>query len=171
MRDRSLSRYDLELDAYSSCQLTGSSSAKLDLSLDFHSDLEYDFYEKNVNASPGCRYLELPGAYGQRRNWDIAGNEQDVGSPWKDFDPLWYQRNNEIAYGNDKVFYDRGTVQPTGSSVFGYDGLRPLSVNPFNTARNPFDGVDQTLSTAGRIPVSQNGQCFKSEFCGFCFGF
>lgn len=148
----------MKSDSYSSCQLTSVPSEKLDLSLDFQSEVDYDFYEKNVNASPSCRYLELdsPFNYGQNRKWGNVGNEQDV-SLWQDFNPLWYQRN-DIGYGNDRVYYDRGVV--TSTAAPGYGGV-PLAINPnnpFNNVQLSYGGVTPTLSTADRLPVSSNGK-------------
>lgn len=146
----------MKLDSYSSCQLTSVSSAKLDLTLDFESEVDYDFFEKNVNGSPSCRYLQEysnPFNYGQNRKWGIAGNEQDI-SLWQD--PLWYQRN-DVLYGNDRVYYDRGVLATAG--VPGYDGvaLSAKPGNPFNNVQFLYNGISPTLSTVNRIPISTNG--------------
>lgn len=137
----------MKLDSYSSCQLTSVPSQKLDLSLDFQSEVNYDFYEKNVNASPSCRYLEFPNVYGGLvRKWDITGNGQDL-SLWQDVNPsLWYQKN-DIAYGNEPVYYDRG-IQSTP--------VVPVSITP--NVQIPNDGVSPTFPTAIRPAiVSPNG--------------
>lgn len=138
----------MKLDSYSSCQLTSVPSQKLDLSLDFQSELDYDFYEKNVNASPSCRYLEFPKLYaGQIRKWDVTGNGQDI-SLWQDVNPpLWYQKN-DIAYGNEPVYYDRSILQSTPSV--------PMSITP--NVQIPNDGASPTFPTGTRPAImSPNG--------------
>lgn len=139
----------MNLNSYSSCQLTDVPPEKLDLSLDFQSDLDYDFYQKNVNASPSCRYLELNNLYGQRRQW---GQKPDISSLWQNFNPTWFQRN-DIGYGNDQVYYDRGILS-TGAPV--PDISTPLFIRP---NQNPFlyGEVNPTISTADQLPVSFNG--------------
>uniref|UniRef100_A0A2S2R1U8 Apple domain-containing protein n=1 Tax=Sipha flava TaxID=143950 RepID=A0A2S2R1U8_9HEMI len=148
-------RYDMKLDSYSSCQLTSVPSAKLDLSLDFQSDLDYDFFEKNVNASPTCRYLELTNPYGQRRNWGIAGNQEDL---WQDLGPLWYQRN-EIAYGADKVYYDTGLQPKPGVPEYDGASLTRPNDNPYNNFQLLYNGIQPSLSVPDRQPLSPN-ECF-----------
>lgn len=146
----------MKLDSYSSCQLTSVPTEKLDLSLDFQSDIDYDFFEKNINGSPSCRYLELGSGYGERRQWGVTGNEQDL-SLWQDLSPSLYQKN-DVGYGNDQVYYDRG-IQSTPAGIPGYDStslLRPI--NPYNKPQFPlYSGVNPTISTPDRLPVSING--------------
>lgn len=114
-------RYDMKLDSYSSCQLTSVPVAKLDLSADFQSDVDYDFFQKNVNASPSCRYSDLTGPYGQGQKWP-SPNGPDL-SLWQDPGLLWQQRN-DVAYGNDRVFYDPAVYLSTpAAAVPGYGGV------------------------------------------------
>jgi len=132
-------------------------SDKLDLSSDFQSDVEYDFFEKNVNASPSCRFTDLGSPYGQRRKWDGSENEQDL---WKDLIPQW-QQGNEVAYGGgDRVFYDQ--LKPGVQELFGGGGgtflIRPD--NPYNNnVRFLYNNIQPTLTatTANRLPASVNG--------------
>lgn len=142
-------RYDVNLNSYSSCQLTAVPMEKLDLTLDFQSDLDYDFYERNLNASPSCRYLEVNSLYGQKHAW---GQEPDISNLWQDLNPTWNQRN-DIGYGNDKVYYDRGVIS-TGLPV--PDNGTPLSIKP-NQIPFLYGDINPTLSTADRLPVSSNG--------------
>lgn len=145
----------MKLDSYSSCQLTSVPSAKLDLSSDFQSDVDYDFFEKNVNASPSCRYLELSNPYGQRRDWGVVGNDQDL-SLWQDLNPLWYQRN-DIAYGNEKVFYDTNLQPKPGVSEYDGASLTRPNDNPYNNIQFLYNGIQPSLSVPGRQPLSPNG--------------
>lgn len=158
----------MNLDSYSSCQLSSVPSEKLDLSSDFQSDLEYDFFEKNINASPSCRYTELANPYAQRRKWTGTGNEQDL---WQDLGQQW-QQGNEVAYGgNDRVFYDqfKPGVQELlsggiGGGVGGDGGgsvaslARPADIYN-NDVRFLFNNIQPTLTatTANRLPASING--------------
>lgn len=149
----------MKLDSYSSCQLSSVSSDKLDLSLDFQSDVEYDYFEKNVNASPSCRYAELAGPYGQRRKWGGSGNEQDL---WQDLSPQW-QQGNEVAYGGvDRVFYDQ--LKPGVQELFSGGGgggvslVRPTDLYN-NDVRVLYNNIQPTLaaSSVNRLPASING--------------
>lgn len=124
-------------------------STKLDLSLDFQSDLDYDFFEKNVNASPSCRYLDLGNIYGLGHQW---GFKPDLSYLWQELNPSLYQRN-DVGYGNDNVYYDGGVLSTTPVAVPEYDGLN-LLVRP-NT--DLYDRLGPTLSPADRLPVSING--------------
>ncbi|XP_015363152.1 PREDICTED: uncharacterized protein LOC107161309 isoform X1 [Diuraphis noxia] len=154
-------RYDMKLDSYSSCQLSSVSSEKLDLSLDFQSDVEYDYFEKNVNASPSCRYAELAGPYGQRRKWGGSGDEQDL---WQDLSPQW-QQGNEVAYGDvDRVFYDQ--LKPGVQDLFSGGGGGGVSlVRPTNLYNNDvrllYNNLQPTLTATAvnRLPASIN-ECF-----------
>lgn len=152
----------MRLDSYSSCQLTSMPSEKLDLSMDFQSDLDYDFFEKNVNASPSCRYMEFTSPYGQRRQWGFPGGDQDL-SLWQDLNSLWNQQN-DVAYGDDRAsFYDGREVY--AKPVVSENDAQSLSIrqhNPYNTNAQFFHkkgGLKPTFSTAGRQPASPNGQC------------
>ncbi|XP_050426859.1 uncharacterized protein LOC126837103 [Adelges cooleyi] len=137
-------RYDTKLSSYSSCQLTAVPTAKLDLSLDFFSDVDYDFYEKNVNVSPICRYLDLAGpvSYGQNRKWGFGGNDQEL-TLWRDPNPTWIQRNDVGGgYGNDPVYYDRGSVSPTlgGPNINPFNNFNPtMSPGPDRQPTSPFE--------------------------------
>lgn len=143
----------MKLDSYSSCQLTSVPSTKLDLSSDFQSDLDYDFFERNVNASPTCRYLELTSTYGQRRNWGIAGNQEDL---WQDLNSLWYQKN-DITYGADKVYYDSGLQPKPGVPEYDGASLTRPNDNPYNNFHLLYNGVHPSLSVPDRQPLSPNG--------------
>lgn len=129
-------------------------AAKLDLSVDFQSDVDYDFFEKNANASPSCRYADLIGPYGHRRRWPgVVVGEPDITSGlWRDFGPAW-PPGNEVAYGNDRVFYDPAVVLSTPATVAGGEGpllVRPNAVPPLPT---PLPAFDDRL-----LPVSPNGE-------------
>lgn len=139
--------------------MTSISPENLDLSADFHSDLNYDFYEKNVNASPICRYLDLTNPYGPRHQWDIAGNEPDLSS-WQDLNPSLFQKN-DVGYGNDKVYYDL-SIHSTPAANSGYNGNVPISINsnnnnPYNNVQYGYNGISPTLPVGNRMPVSSNG--------------
>ncbi|VVC46129.1 PAN/Apple domain [Cinara cedri] len=155
-------RYDMKSDSYSSCQLTSIPPEKLDLSTDFHSDVDYDFYEKNVNASPICRYLEFTDPYGQRRQWDISGNEPDL-SLWQDLNPSLFQKN-DVGYGNDKVYYDL-SIHSTPAAGSGYNrGEVPMTFipdndNPYNNVQFGYNGINPILSVENRMPATSN-ECF-----------
>lgn len=152
----------MKLDSYSSCQLSSVSSDKLDLSQDFQSDVEYDYFEKNVNASPSCRYTELAGPYGQRRKWGGSGNEQDL---WQDLNTQW-QQGNEVAYGGDKVFYDQlkpGVQELFSGGVGGGGGgivslIRPTDLYN-NDVRFLYNNIQPTVTatSVNRLPASING--------------
>lgn len=139
----------MELNTYSSCQLTSVPSTKLDLSLDFQSDLDYDFFEKNVNASPSCRYLDLENPYGLR--WGV---KPGLTSLWQGFNPSLYQRN-DIGYGNENAYYDGGVLSTAAAVVPEYDGVN-LSIRPNNDDLS--GGLGSILSTADRrLLVSTDG--------------
>jgi len=150
-------RYDMKLDSYSSCQLSSVSSNKLDLSQDFQSDVEYDYFEKNVNASPSCRYTEQANPYGQRRKWGGSGNEQDL---WQDISTQW-QQSNEVGYGGgDRVFYDQ--LKPGVQELFSGGGGTSLVRTTdlyHNDVRLLYNNIQPTLTatTVNRLPVSING--------------
>lgn len=165
----------MKLDSYSSCQLTAVPSDKLDLSMDFHSDVDYDYYEKNANASPSCRYLEFTSEYGQRRQWGVAGGVgggggQDL-SLWHDVNSLW-NRPNEVAGA-------RGDDRPASASFGLFDDLpgddRSLSSlrhHHRHHGKGTFfhKGVGPSftptfLNGGGRRPVSPNGE--RGCFCSF----
>lgn len=138
------------LNAYSSCQLTSAPSANLDLSLDFQSDLDYDYFEKNINASPSCRYLDLENPFGLRRQWAI---KPDINSLWQDVNPSLYQKN-DVGYGNDKVHYDTtGVLSTTPVVPAEYDGVN-LLIKPNNDL---FGSLSPAVSAIDRTPVSING--------------
>lgn len=140
----------MELNTYSSCQLTSVPSTKLDLSLDFQSDLDYDFFEKNVNASPSCRYLDLENPRGLGRQWGI---KPDLTSLWQGFSPSLYQRN-DVGYGNENAYYDGGVLSTAAAVVPEYDGVN-LLIRPNNDLPG---GLGPTLSTADRrLLVSTDG--------------
>lgn len=130
--------------------MTSITPEKLDLSADFQSDVDYDFYEKNTNSSPVCRYTELTDPYGQRRQWDVTGTGQDPS--WQGVNPSLIQKN-DVGYGDDKVHYDV-SVQPTPAAAPGYNGGNSNNNVPYG-----YNGVNPTLSAGNRMPsVSSNGQ-------------
>ncbi|XP_026686892.1 LOW QUALITY PROTEIN: uncharacterized protein LOC113471719 [Diaphorina citri] len=49
-------RFDPSGQGRSSCQLTAIPVERLDLTIDFDSDLDYDFFERDRNAPPGCEH-------------------------------------------------------------------------------------------------------------------
>jgi len=125
--------------------------------------VEYDYFEKNVNASPSCRYTELASPYGQRRKWGGSGNEQDL---WQDLSAQW-QQGNEVAYGGgDRVFYDQ--LKPGVQELFSGGGgggggggvslVRPTDLYN-NDVRLLYNNLQPTLTatTVNRLPASING--------------
>lgn len=154
-------RYNTKSDEYNSCQLTSVPVAKFDLSVDFQSDVDYDFYEKNVNASPSCRYSDLTGPYGQRRKW-LGVGEQDT-SLWQDYGVAWAPRN-DIVYGNDRVYYDPAVVLSTPAAAFPGGGpllIRP-NVNgilpPPSLPPSPLTPAPPLPPISDRLPVLPNGK-------------
>lgn len=155
-------RYDMKLDSYSSCQLTSVSSDKLDLSMDFQSDVDYDYYEKNLNASPSCRLMEFNNEYGQRRQWGFSGGDQNL-LLWQDVNSLWNQPNEVRAYGDDRPSFGFDnrvrpgependeqslSIKHHGKTKFFHKGIRPSFTPSFTP----------TFSKGGgRQPVSPNG--------------
>ncbi len=116
-------RFSSNPEIGNSCQLTAMPGMNLDLTLDFTSDVDYDFYTRDRNAPAACGHLSYKTwNYGYDRRTNIAPNDwwqkptvlpadQPVNLPPPtpiDIDDIYRNRWNSHGYGKWSTRYYGG---------------------------------------------------------------
>lgn len=105
-------RFGTSSEIASSCQLTAMPGMNLDLTLDFTSDTDYDFYTRDRNAPAACgllsykswNYYPVTVTYGPNDLWQTPTPIPDDYSvklqPRIDVNDIYYNKWNSHGYGN-----------------------------------------------------------------------
>ncbi|KAI5699733.1 hypothetical protein M8J75_007770 [Diaphorina citri] len=160
-------RFDPSGQGRSSCQLTAIPVERLDLTIDFDSDLDYDFFERDRNAPPGCEH------------W--SGMGYGVSVPTLGYTPNTYQpaskSHHDLWHNKDPSYPTKSPPTYSGGGGGGWNNYNYNQIPPSGGGTSKVDVGDKKVYSVyyggSNIPstptpgVAQPDECFIRSRSGF----